>query len=102
MAITKIRLSSHLFNIERGRWGGSKIERKERKCTVCNVVEDEYHCLLECPRYVNERRHCLPERLKDRPCMLEFINFLRSQNAQDQHMLGALCYKVQREHKNFI
>ena len=63
-AISKVRMSSHLFYIERGRWGKPIIERVDRLCDVCNVIEDEKHCLLECPKYVNERRERLPEWLR--------------------------------------
>ena len=61
IAITKIRLSSHLFYIERGRWGRQNVAREDRKCNVCDVVEDEFHCLLECPRFINERSAYIPE-----------------------------------------
>ena len=102
IAITKIRLSSHLFYIERGRWGVRKVERGERKCIACSVIEDEYHCLLECPRYVNERKYCVPEKLRKRPSMFEFVNFLKSENEQTQRMLGVLCFRVQLKHKTFL
>ena len=47
IAITKVRLSSHLFFIERERWGRPKINAVNRKCNLCNSIEDEYHCLIE-------------------------------------------------------
>ena len=48
-AIAKIRMSSHVFFIERGRW--LKIERKKRTCEQCGIIEDEFHIFLECPRF---------------------------------------------------
>ena len=71
-ALTKIRLSSHRYNIETGRWGKNKIPRADRQCTLCNVIEDEYHILIICPRYVNERRGRLPEHLITNPCTRSF------------------------------
>ena len=73
VAISKIRLSSHIFLIERGRWVNK--QRNERVCQVCRVIEDEYHCLIECTRFNNERRGLLPSVLKERPNMFEFITF---------------------------
>ena len=35
-AIAKVRLSSHLFYIERGRWKRPKVERENRLCDVCH------------------------------------------------------------------
>ena len=48
--LTKIRLSSHKFLVERGRWAKPQISYQERKCTLCGQldVEDEYHILLIC------------------------------------------------------
>ena len=59
-ATTKIRLSSHAFSIETGRWGREKVEPAERKCTLCGIIEDEYHCLVECPRHIQERKGICP------------------------------------------
>ena len=52
------------FMIERRRWGRNKIERQQRKCEVCDSIEDEYHCLIECVRFTNERKGCLSAVLK--------------------------------------
>ena len=72
IALTKLRLSSHVFLVERGRW--KKIALEERVCMLCNVVEDEFHCLIECPRFNKQRMDdCLPLVLKYRPSMFEFI-----------------------------
>ena len=38
ISITKIRLSSNLFKIERGRWGENRVERRERLCAVCDCA----------------------------------------------------------------
>ena len=101
-AITKIRLSSHLFLIERGRWGARRITHEERKCTLCNTVEDEFHCLIECPRFSNERRNLLSECLSKRPSMFEFVNFVKSESETVQKRLGLLCFRVQKEHKKYV
>ena len=49
--ITKIRMSAHKLNIELGRY--NNIERPEKICTLCDAkeIEDEYHFILQCPRY---------------------------------------------------
>jgi len=74
--ISKIRLSSHLFFVERGRWGAKKIKYEERKCDICNVLEDVYHCLIECVKFEKERRGLLPLSLEVRPSMYEFVKYL--------------------------
>ena len=73
VAITKIRLSSHLFYIEKGRWGARPVVRNERKCTFCDTIEDEFHCMIECPRYAHERKCNLPVFLRENPIMFKLI-----------------------------
>ena len=74
----------------------------ERKCTLCGVIEDEFHCLIECPRYMNARKGCVPERLKKRPSMFEFVNFIKCQNELEYRKLGLLCLRVMKEHKAYV
>ena len=102
VAITRIRLSSHLFYIERGRWSRPKIERGNRLCDVCNVLEDERHCLLVCPKFVNERRGKVPVWLNEDPSLNNFIRFLKGENETELKMLGMLCKSVQNEHRKLL
>ena len=98
-AITKIRLSSHLFYIERGRWGKPKIEAINRICDTCFVLEDEYHCLIECPKFVKERQNCLPNNLLKKPSMYEFLIFLSCLDKHMYHKIGLLCYRIMKAYK---
>ena len=52
------------------RWGVRKIDRNDRKCDQCDDIEDEYHCLLICPKFVKERKGCLPDSLLKRQVCL--------------------------------
>ena len=47
-AITKLRTSSHVLEIERGRYQKPKVPRDQRLCRICNVVEDEEHFVTSC------------------------------------------------------
>ena len=100
IAITKVRLSSHLFLIERGRWNKPKINAEDRKCDLCHSIEDEYHCLVECPRFVRERKNCLPVNLKNRLSMYGFMNFLKCPYPTVYYKLGLLCFKVMKIYKS--
>jgi len=102
VSITKIRLSSHLFLIERGRWGVNHIERRERLCTLCGCVEDEFHCLLECPRFNNERLGLLPDYLFRNKNLFNFVKFLTSNDLKEQRKLGLLCLKIQKEYRESV
>ena len=44
IAMTRLRVSSNRLNIEAGRWSRpNRTPREERKCLVCNKLEDKYH-----------------------------------------------------------
>ena len=98
--LTKIRLSSHAFYIERGRW--EKKKREERNCSACGVLEDKYHCLIKCPNYVNERMNLLPDNLSSRPCIYEFFKMFRSEDETSLRKLGKLCTRVIAEHRRSL
>ena len=49
-ALTRLRVSSHRLQIEAMRWHKPyKIPHENRKCQVCNILEDEFHFILESP-----------------------------------------------------
>ena len=53
-SMTKLRMSNHLLNIEKGRHMG--LPRGERTCPFCPpAIEDEQHFLLKCDHYKHER-----------------------------------------------
>jgi len=70
--ITKMRLGSHNFMIERGSWNNPEVI--DRQCSTCFKLEEEYHCIIECQRY-NEWRQLY---LYVKPSMFKkLIQFLK-------------------------
>ena len=55
-AIARLRLGSHNFMIERGRWQHPKIDFNARLCDDCGEIEDEFHVILVCPRFSQMRK----------------------------------------------
>ena len=49
--ITRWRLSNHKLYIETGRYGAQYVERIQRKCWGCHVLEDENHAIFFCPAF---------------------------------------------------
>ena len=56
-AIAKFRRSSHILEIERGRHTNPKTPVADRKCSCCDVIEDEKHFLLICDMNKPEREY---------------------------------------------
>jgi hypothetical protein len=57
--IYKMCISVHNLNIETGRF--YDLDGHERVCSMCNlnVVEDEYHHILQCEKYIDVRRNII-------------------------------------------
>lgn len=53
--MSKLRLSNHMLNIEKGRH--NKIPKENRVCPFCpTIIEDEIHSTTECKLYSHLRR----------------------------------------------
>ena len=66
-AMAQLRLSSHKLMIERGRW--NKIVHKERPCLHCQVLEDEYHVVIVCPKYTAIRKQYIKPYYRNYSCI---------------------------------
>ena len=56
-SFSKLRMSSHRLQIEAGRWARpNSIPLNERKCSFCQVIEDEFHFVLVCQLYSDLRK----------------------------------------------
>ena len=55
--LARFRLSSHRLEIELGRHSKPKTIKEDRKCKDCvlNLVGDEFHAIMTCPKYHAER-----------------------------------------------
>ena len=53
---TRWRLSNHKLLIETERYKIPFIQREDRKCTLCDSLEDEQHAIFICPNF-NSIRH---------------------------------------------
>ena len=74
-------MSSHRLNIETGRWARpTSIPLDQKKCTVCNKLEDEFHFILECTIYTELRSKYIPLYYRKRPNMYKFIELITSNN----------------------
>ena len=55
--LCRFRISAHDLRIEPGRYSKNPTDRADRICTWCNIneVEDEFHLLLRCKLFKDER-----------------------------------------------
>jgi len=97
VSMSRLRLSAHRLCIETGRWTKPySIPVNERKCLTCNVIEDEYHFVLECFMYKDLRNVYIPVYYRSRPNMQKFVELITNEN---ENVIKKLCVFV---HKAFI
>ena len=70
--LAKLRTGNHRFPCERGRW--ENIELHDRKCLLCNLQEigDEFHYILVCPFFVEERKKFIKRYYFSNPNVIKF------------------------------
>ena len=68
----------------------------------CNNIEDEYHNLIKCPRFNNERAGLLTNELVEDPSFFNFLKYLKSENPFELKKLGLLCSRVINEYREYI
>ena len=88
----KIRTCYHRLPIETGRW--SNIDRNLRICTMCNrkCIGEEYHYIMECTYYANEKKILLPCRFKKKNAF-NFNELMNSGNIETLKSLSRLLRK---------
>ena len=81
-ALAKIRIRAHNLKIETGRYIG--IERKDRICSHCKVIEEEWHFLDHCVKFHNERSTFLQSIYSTNPSWIQLFpsDFFLQQEAQ--------------------
>ena len=89
--ISRIRLSAHPLKVEKGRY--QNIPKKERVCTHCNVIEDEYHFILTCPLYSDLRNKFIKKYYWFKPSTYKLIQLLSSNNVRELRNLGNFFVK---------
>ena len=53
--LCRLRTSAHRRMVESGRWTRPPTDIQDRKCPFCNILEDEYHLVIECQQYADLR-----------------------------------------------
>ena len=92
--LSRWRLSCFDLAIETGRY--KNISREDRLCSVCNVLEDEYHALFVCHLYRNIRSQF--SRLITENITINEI--LHPNNPEKAKEVGKYLKLIERAHAN--
>ena len=86
----RYRTINHYLLVELGRW--RSVLYGERRCSFCDHdIGDEYHMLLTCPRFENERRKYIKRYYYSHPNTIKFEQLM---NCTNKITLMNLCYFV--------
>ena len=78
-----------------GRWARpERIEFDDRKCKLYNKLEDEFHFVLECPRYDDIRKKYISHYYLRRPSMFKFIELVSSKRKSHVKNLATFIFKA--------
>ncbi len=95
VGLTKLRVSSHRLEVEAGRWHKpTSTPFDMRKCPICNVLEDEFHFLIECPLYTELRFTYIRSYYLRRTNMYKVVELLSSDNKRTMRNLGIFVTKA--------
>ena len=96
IALTKFRVSSHDLAVETGRYTNVAVD--DRKCQQCsmNVLEDEYHFLLVCPKYRNLRINYLKPYFCHWPSLNKFDSLMSSTSVDTINNLSKYIYSAMK------
>ena len=94
--ITRWRLSCIPLHIETGRY--KNIERKDRLCPFCDVLEDEKHALFVCEAYREIRSH-FTQLLETNPTVKELLN---PKDYDTAYNLGCLLIQIEERRKKLV
>ena len=71
--ISKLRLSDHNLEIERGRYHRPSLKPEDKTCMFCpQKIEDEFHFLTECTAYSDERQNLVNSITRSFPNIVSF------------------------------
>ena len=93
-SLAKIRCVSHKLEIEKGRH--KHVPRSERLCMSCNlrVIEDEYHVILICPKYLDLRILFILPKYYTQPSLERFCQLMNNKNTDVICKLAAFVHHV--------
>ena len=89
--LTAFRTRNHRLPIEVGRWSSIPID--ERKCILCNDgVGDEFHYILECKHFNEQRRKHINAHYIHNPNILKFHSLMSDSS---RNSMFRLCHFIE-------
>ena len=65
-------------------------------------IEDEYHAVIECPRYQNFWNMYILNYLLIRPSMFKFIQNLNTDDPEELRRCGKFCHRLFKYYETYV
>lgn len=100
ISLCRFRCSNHNLPIMEGRYNG--VDRNSRVCTLCNLNDlgDEFHYIMKCPAFENERSLYINPEYYYRPDVLKFGYLFSSENVVILQKLAKFCNIIMERFKS--
>ena len=86
-----------------GRWARpERIAFENRKCKHCQILEDEFHFILECPLYSNIRTLYVKRYFYTRPNMFKLTELMSSNSKKQIRNLATFIFKAFEERNRIL
>ena len=89
--VTRWRLSCHKLHVETGRYKIPKVERLQRVCKMCRVLEDEHHALFDC-----DAHYAVRIKFRDRISWTSVSDMLNPKKEEDLIALADYLKEIEK------
>ena len=95
ISVSKLKMSSHRLYVETWRWRRPQyVSYHERKCHICNVLDDEYHFVLECRMLIDPRNKYIPSTYRTKLNMYKVMKSFTCSNENTVRNHGIFINKA--------
>ena len=87
--VLNLKTSNHRLPVEIGRH--NNIQYINRTCSLCSSIGDEYHYVMECPQFKEQRKKLLSPEFIKKP---SYANFIKLFNCDNPSVLKKLSHFI--------
>ena len=80
VAVSRLRVSFHRLEVEKGRWKTPSVPYNNRLCYICQVLDDEFHFHFECQLLQDLWVNYIKRYYYTRPSMNKLLQLLSNEN----------------------
>ena len=92
--LLKYRTANHKLPVETGRYNNTPYE--DRKCNFCNDIGDEYHYIMQCEHFIQDRKKYVNKYYYTHPNMFKYKELMTSVDVRVLCKLSTFVNKIMK------